>query len=379
MKGRSILAAALLVLFIVIIGLTVWGIDYTSSSDFCDSCHIIQPYVDTWKQSAMGQAGVECIDCHFEPGVIGYGRGKIYSLMKLVEYGTGQYERKPPTTELLTNSACLQKGCHDGVITPGADNYLDPKYFPVREGEDAASTVYFPHQFHIETANLKCADCHSGIVHGAELVDKPQAQLDPEFCANCHTGDIAPILFGNIKLSGREHPGVPKIDTAIWRNIHWRFAGGPGEYKGEHYDQIEKKTCMACHDEPYKAKNCKSCHSAEVPEFSVANETQEASAAPLTMFGLVIGIFLVTLVPYPKVKRFIFEGWIAAGLAVIVLATDVYAFVKVIEVVSSATEGEHSIGPVTIWIAYLLASASLLVFLFHQGVLKPRRRRLSKK
>ena len=184
------------------------------------------------------------------------------------------------------------------------------------------------------------------------------------------------VLFGEFKLSGREHPGVPKIDTAIWKNIHWRFAEGPGEYKGVQYDQVEKQTCMACHDTPEKAKNCKSCHFAEVPEFTPTNEAQEASAAPLIMFGLVIGMFLLTLVPYPKVKRFIFEGWIAVIVAVVVLATDVYTFIKIIQVIAVTSEGGRNLGPVTIWIAYLLASASLLIFLFHQGVLKPRRRKL---
>jgi hypothetical protein len=81
-------------------------------------------------------------------------------------------------------------------------------------------------------------------------------------------------------------------------------------------------------------------------------------------------------VPYPKVKRFIFEGWIAALLAVAVFATDIYAFIKILQVVADTTTGGRDIGPVTIWIAYLLASASLLIFLFHQGVLKPRRRKL---
>jgi len=376
MKGRTILATALLLLFLVVIGVTIWGISYTNSPDFCDSCHIIQPYVDAWQNSTMGQHGVNCIDCHFEPGIIGYGRGKIYSLMKLAEWGTRDYDRPPPTTELLTNSACLQSGCHDGVVTKGAENYLDPKYFPVTEGDNAATTVYFPHDFHINEAHLKCADCHSAVVHGTDLIDKPQAELDPEFCSNCHAGDLAPQLFGDIKLSGREHPGVPKIDTAIWRNIHWRFADGPGEYNGEQYDKVEKQTCLACHDEPAKAKNCKSCHFAEVPEFSPTNETQEASAAPLGMFGMVIGMFLLTLVPYPKVKRYIFEGWIVVVLAVAVLTTDVYAFIKIIQVVAQTTEGNRGLGPVTIWIAYLLASASLLTFLFHQGVLKPRRRKL---
>ena len=81
MRGRSILAGALIVLLIVVVGATVWGIRYTNSPDFCDSCHIIQPYVAAWNKSFMGSKlgdrNVQCVDCHFEPGALGYGHGQL--------------------------------------------------------------------------------------------------------------------------------------------------------------------------------------------------------------------------------------------------------------------------------------------------------------
>lgn len=388
MKGRAILTVALLVLFVGLGGLTFWGVQKTSTPEFCASCHIITPFVDTWKTSYMGgQRGVTCVDCHFEPGVLGYARGKIYSLIKLTEYGSHTYDRPPASADLLTNSSCLQ--CHGSDPNPkypDGHNVIDssaPTYpkIAVTDQYNPDNTIMFPHDFHVNVAQLKCADCHSGVVHnsgGVELIkDKPQAAAKPEFCSSCHSGDIAPVLFGTVKLSGREHPGAPHIDTALWRNNHWRLAHGPGQINGVPYDQIEPQTCNACHQDPTVAKVCKSCHFPTEPTFTPTSEAQSASAEPLGMFGLVIGVFLVTLVPYPKVKKFIFEGWIAVILAGIVLVTDGYAMYKVIAQVLDTTSGSRSIGPVTLWIAYLMASASLLTFLFHQGVLKPRRRRLS--
>ncbi len=391
MRGRSVLAGALVILFIVVVGVTVWGVRYTNSPEFCDSCHIIKPYVEAWNKSFMGSKlgdrNVKCVDCHFEPGVLGYARGKIYSLMKLTEYGTQSYDRPPPSADLLTNSSCLQ--CHGNLSDrkPGYEDSHsvtdtnDPTYPKIAVTDQYSAdktTILFPHDFHVLKAQLNCADCHSGVVHGAELTgDKPQAAAKPEFCSTCHSGDVAPIIFGPIKLSGREHPGAPKLDTAIWRNNHWKLAKGPGDIDGVRYDQIEKQTCLACHKEPTEAKNCKSCHFPAVPEFTPTQASQRASGAPLAMFGLVIGIFLLTLVPWPKAKRFIFEGWIAVLLGIGVFATDAYAFYKVIIEVVGTTEGSRAIGPLSLWIAYLMASASLLIFLFHQGVLKPRRRRLS--
>jgi hypothetical protein len=64
-------------------------------------------------------------------------------------------------------------------------------------------------------------------------------------------------------------------------------------------------------------------------------------------------------------------------IAVIVVATDVFAFIAVFQEVFQVEAGNREIGPVALWIAYLMASASLLIFLYHQGVLKPRRRRIS--
>lgn len=390
MKGRSILAAVLLVLFIGVVAVTVWGVRYTNSPDFCSSCHIIKPYVDAWNKSYMGGGQlsggrrVTCVDCHFEPGVIGYFRGKIYSLMKLAEYGTRNYETPPPSADLLTSSSCL--ACHGSDRRPDFEdghNVVDPSdpTYPkiaVTDQYNPNNTIFFPHDFHVNTVQIQCADCHSAVVHGTELIkDKPQADNTSEFCSSCHSGDIAPILFGDIKLSGREHPGVPKIDTAIWRNQHWKVAKGPADIDGVRYEKIERDTCLACHAEPTEAKNCKSCHFHSEPLFTATVETQRQSAGPLAMFGLVIGIFLLTLVPYPKAKRFIFEGWIALIVGVAVVASDVYAFYMVMKQVLVTTEGSREIGPVTLWIAYLLASASLLIFLFHQGVIKPRRRRKS--
>lgn len=383
MKGRTILTVALLGLFAAVVGFTAWGVKKTNSPEFCSSCHIIQPYVQTWQNSYMGKQGVTCIDCHFEPGVLGYARGKIYSLMKLVEYGTGNYTRKPPSADLLTSSSCLQ--CHgndknakypnaQNVVNPNASSY--PK-IAVTDQYNPSNTIMFPHDYHVNVAQVACADCHSGVAHGALIKDKPQAKADPEFCSSCHSGDIAPILFGTIKPSGRIHPGVPQIDTAIWRNNHWRLAKGPGVINGVRYDKIEPQTCSACHPDPTVAKNCKSCHFSQEPIFSATTETQRDSGFPIAMFGLVIGMFLLALVPYPKVKRFIFEGWIALLVSLVVIGTDVWAVYKVFQNVLETTTGSRDIGPMSLWIAYLAASAALLTFLFHQGVLKPRRRRLS--
>src|SRR5665647_1297095 len=38
----------------------------------CKACHLIQPEVDTYKQSSHYRAGVGCQQCHTKPGVFNY-------------------------------------------------------------------------------------------------------------------------------------------------------------------------------------------------------------------------------------------------------------------------------------------------------------------
>lgn len=384
MKGLKIIGAALLVVMVAFGGYIVWGINYTSSPEFCRSCHATEEYVATWEHSSMGQAGVGCTDCHFEEGTMGYVRGKVYSLIKLTEQKLGNENNPPKSAHLLTNSSCLQ--CHGNERNPeyaaarNVQDSKDPTYPKIKvvDPGDPEKSLPFPHEFHVNRAKVACADCHSGVAHGAELTggEERQAKADASFCANCHTGDTAPILFGPIKESGKIHPGQPNIDTAVWRNNHWKLTYAAGEINGAQYDKISKETCLTCHEEPTRDKKCKSCHFYEEPEFAPSSETKQESKWPIGMLILVAAMWSATLLP-SKARRFVYEGWIALLVGTAVVISDVYVLFKVIAGVGETTAGANEVGPTTLWVSYIMASLSLIILLFHQGVLKPRRRRLS--
>ena len=65
-------------LLLLLIFCTGW---YTSRSDFCRSCHIMEPYYDSWKAST--HKDVPCIECHFAPGFGENFRGKMLGLVQL--------------------------------------------------------------------------------------------------------------------------------------------------------------------------------------------------------------------------------------------------------------------------------------------------------
>ncbi|MHB8870523.1 MAG: NapC/NirT family cytochrome c [Thermoleophilia bacterium] len=350
MKRMPLVAGILLVVIAVLIA---WGLNYTSTPSFCSSCHPIEPFAESWEGSSHQAAGVSCTDCHFEPGVVGYIKGKTYSIIKLTQWVAGQTEKKPEASRTIVGGAC--RHCH-----------ADPK------------ATFIPHAFHTETANLQCTECHSGVAHGGELVgaDKPQASADPVFCESCHTGDFAPILFSAIVPAGREHPGVPKIDVNVWRNIHWRMAGAPAVIDGKPYDKIEKDTCLACHPEPTVAKACKTCHFARVPEFRLSTAAEQASSFPVGIFAALFVLLMLTVfVKAGDRPRLFASKWIQ-GFAGLVALSDVAVVYIIIRDTLLRETGSQEIGPTTVWITYLLLSIAIIMLVLYESVILPGRARL---
>jgi len=53
---------------IAVVGFAVW--EYTSTPGFCASCHIIEPSVEGWRDSAHAE-DASCMDCHADEGLVG--------------------------------------------------------------------------------------------------------------------------------------------------------------------------------------------------------------------------------------------------------------------------------------------------------------------
>jgi nitrate/TMAO reductase-like tetraheme cytochrome c subunit len=349
MKRWPLVISILLVAVLVLVGV---GLAYTSSPSFCSSCHLIAPYADAWEGTTHEQADVSCIDCHFEPGAVGYIKGKTYSVIKLTQWLVGQTERAPEAARTVVAGSC--RHCHEEV-----------------------QATFIPHAFHTEEANLQCVECHSGVAHGAELVgvDKPQAAADPEFCGKCHTGDFAPILFGEIEPAGREHPGAPKMDVNVWRNVHWRAADGPAVIDGKPYDKIERETCLACHQDPTVAKACKGCHFARVPEFRLSTAAEQASGLPVAIFAVLFALLMLTVFLRVDDKERLFKSKWIRGLLVVIGLTDVAIVYLIIRDTLLKETGSLEIGATTVWITYLLLSIAIVLLVLYESVILPGRER----
>ena len=101
------------VLFLfVLVAMAGW---YTSRSEFCRSCHIMEPYYASW--AASKHKDISCIECHFAPGLGGKVRGKMLGLVQLAKYVTASAGPRPSAE--VPDASCLRAGCHETRLLSG--------------------------------------------------------------------------------------------------------------------------------------------------------------------------------------------------------------------------------------------------------------------
>ncbi len=155
--------------FIVLLTvLTAGAAWYTSRSQFCNSCHIMEPYYQSWVESS--HANVPCIECHFPPGFGGKVRGKLLGLIQLAKYVTESQGPRPAAE--IPDESCLRSGCHDTRLLSGKVQFKG---------------VTFDHTPHLgdlrRGKKLRCVSCHSQMVQGEHMT------VTESTCFLCHFKD----------------------------------------------------------------------------------------------------------------------------------------------------------------------------------------------
>ncbi len=156
----AISAVALVFLFG---GASLVAAEWTAQSDFCGSCHEMEPYYSSWQAST--HSGVDCVECHIPPGLVNYAETKMFGLREVYVHFTKQVKAPVTVTRDIADSTCTRGVCHDpGVVT--------------------LATSSFSHEAHGEA---QCTDCHARMVHRS--LDNPEYQ-DPATmaaCFDCHS------------------------------------------------------------------------------------------------------------------------------------------------------------------------------------------------
>jgi nitrate/TMAO reductase-like tetraheme cytochrome c subunit len=144
----------------------VGSVELTSTSWFCNSCHIMNPYYDSWKHGA--HKDVECVKCHISPGVDNFLAAKFNGLGQVVDDVLHRTSMKPSGS--VSELACMRSGCHD-VEKVKKTNKAEGKYL-------------FKHEKHLglEYKGIKvaCATCHSHVKGDNHF------EINTAVCVTCH-------------------------------------------------------------------------------------------------------------------------------------------------------------------------------------------------
>jgi len=162
---RFLLFFGLYILLFILI--TAGAAEFTSRPAFCPTCHYMEPFYQSWRVSAHNK--VDCVECHFEPGISGTIRGKLNGLVQIVNYISLSYKKRKPWAEIPDNT-CARPGCHERQA------FTDTTY--------DFKGIAFNHKHHLQELRrgktLKCTSCHSQIVQGTHI------EVTETTCFNCH-------------------------------------------------------------------------------------------------------------------------------------------------------------------------------------------------
>ncbi|MBN2373635.1 NapC/NirT family cytochrome c [bacterium] len=215
----------------------LYSLQLANFPGFCTKCHFMKPYADAWAHSTHKE--VNCVGCHFEPGLRPLIKGKINGVVSVIKYMTHTYSIKPKSE--ISDTSCLRSGCH---------NKMDlNKEIGYKKG------IYFNHMHHLKTLprgkQLRCTTCHSQIVQGEHLtvtesicftchfIERNKEGIGIGRCMSCHESPIKPVVFQGIEFNHRSFM-EGKSDT-LCIDCHAGVTQGEGE--------VPTERCYSCHSE----------------------------------------------------------------------------------------------------------------------------------
>jgi predicted CXXCH cytochrome family protein len=225
------LSAVLGVAILVVVLMTAGAAQYTSRSEFCNSCHIMEPYYVSWQESTHHD--VDCIKCHFPPGAGEKLRGKMLGLVQLLKYVTET--AGPRLAAEIPDESCLR--CHDTRLLSGRVEFAG---VPFDHGPHLADTR--------RGKKLRCTSCHSQIVQGDHMTVTTSTCFLCHFkdgalneglgtCTRCHSiPEDTYELGGGVKFT-HDLAYERGVDCA---NCHSDLVRGNGE--------VPVERCNVCHD-----------------------------------------------------------------------------------------------------------------------------------
>lgn len=180
-------------------------LEITENPDFCGkNCHIMRPYYDSW--SASSHTDVRCVECHYEPGLIGHIKGKVNGLMQFYSYETTSSETySGQLSARVSDENCLN--CHEKRIFSSDINFNGVNFSHSNHPISMTCTTCHSDVKHAPTMKNLCADCHASmhpkdwlVTHKTQVLFMGQAcsacHQQQKFCDDCHAMGNASIMKG---------------------------------------------------------------------------------------------------------------------------------------------------------------------------------------
>jgi nitrate/TMAO reductase-like tetraheme cytochrome c subunit len=211
---------------------TYGAMEASSTPRFCGSCHVMEPYYESWETSS--HSSIACVDCHIPPGLTAELRKKYEAIAMVARYFTGTYSTNPWAE--VDDAACLE--CHERRLLAGTEVFGD---------------ILFDHGPHLSELRrgkrLRCTSCHSQIVQGSHIT------VTSTSCILCH-------------FKGQE-PGTGTARCTLCHQVPSRVVD-PGGLDFDHADvsrfgmdctschapagpdagRVPRERCVTCHNEP---------------------------------------------------------------------------------------------------------------------------------
>jgi nitrate/TMAO reductase-like tetraheme cytochrome c subunit len=248
-RRRRLTAATVLVIVFValLMGTALGAAHLTSGSGICQQCHEMQPYYQSWQQSA--HKSVECAQCHIPSGTVGLLLAKIGALREVYVHIAGEEAMPLQVNSKVPRATCLS--CHPKPT--------DATY--------ASSS--FTHTAHTSGA---CSDCHRGLFHPTAPPAKPVpavAKLGTmDNCLTCHDGTTAPKTCNTCHKAPHKASGECRAchTPKSWSQPIALSAS------------VSKEACLTCHPkqkdvtlksstfshDAHKAETCADCHNKQL-------------------------------------------------------------------------------------------------------------------
>ncbi len=240
------------VVLIILVAVVVGGVETTSRSSFCNNCHIMNTYYESWESDTHHDT--PCVECHIPPGPTNYIWAKLNGLGQVADDWLNRTSTKPSAS--VSDFACTRSGCHV-MEDLGAVESEDRPYL-------------FDHRRHLqneyEGVAIQCTTCHSHVKGDRHF------EVNTNVCVTCHLlGDLSPTTPGaeSSAADGLDTPSNTQVASSRCTDCH-EAPDKPFGYQGLTVDHHEYQqygaACESCHrnvtERPHVPGDaeCLSCH-----------------------------------------------------------------------------------------------------------------------